>query len=172
MSPLLQVTVLFGKLSLLAVGGVNATLPAVAREVVQQRHWMTAHQFSQLFAIAQAVPGPNMLVVALIGQREAGWEGGLIATAATVLPAGALVLLVSHVWQRFQGARWRQIIQRAMLPISGGLMLSAAFVLVRASDSWWLMAALTATSFFSCLRTKTHPLWLLGSGALVGYLFN
>ncbi|MDR3521900.1 MAG: chromate transporter [Acidocella sp.] len=172
MSPLLQVTILFGKLSLLAVGGVNATLPAVAREVVEQRHWMTAHQFSQLFAIAQAVPGPNMLVVALIGQREAGLAGGLIATAATVLPAGVLVLLVSHFWHRFQGARWRQIIQRAMLPISGGLMLSAAYVLVRAADNWWLMASLTATSAFLCLRTSIHPLWLLVAGALAGYLFN
>ncbi len=172
MSPLLQVTVLFGKLSLLAVGGVNSIVPAIAREVVEQRQWMTAHQFSQLFAIAQAVPGPNMLVVALIGQREAGLAGGLAATAATVLPAGALVLTASHFWNRFQGARWRQAVQRAMLPISGGFMLSAALVLVRAADAWWLMAALTAISAFLCLRTKIHPLWLLSGGALAGLLFN
>jgi chromate transporter len=167
---LLQVAALFGKLSLLAVGGVNSTLPAISRDVVEVRHWMNAAQFAQLFAIAQAAPGPNMLVVVLIGQRVAGAAGGIVAALAMILPAGILVLLVSGVWDRFRHALWRRVLQAAILPITGGLVLAAAFVLVRAADNSLLLLAVTAASAALVLGTKVHPLWVLAGGALVGLL--
>jgi chromate transporter len=172
MSQLWSVILLFSKLSLLAVGGVNSTLPAILREVVDQKHWMTLQQFSQLFAIAQAAPGPNMLIVALIGEHQAGIVGGIAATISVVVPAGILVLLVSSVWDRFQHARWRRILQAAILPITAGLVLSAGIFLVRAADTEYLFAAVTLLAVALTLRTNIHPLWLLGGGALAGLLFS
>ncbi len=163
---------LFAKLSLLAVGGVNSTVPAIIRMVVDQRHWITTRQFSQLFAIAQAAPGPNMLIVALIGQHVAGVAGALAATVGTVLPSGILVLYVSNIWHRFQHARWRRILQAAIIPITGGLILSAAYVLVRAADTGWVLALVTVTSTLLCLTTRLHPLWLLAGGLLAGLIFT
>jgi chromate transporter len=172
MSPLLSLAALFGKLSLLAVGGVNSTLPAIAHEVVDERHWITARQFSQLFAIAQAAPGPNMLVCALIGAHVAGIAGGIVAAVAMVLPAGVLVMLVSGVWQRFQHARWRRIVQAAILPITAGLVLAAAAVLVRAADTSLLLLAISLTAAALNLRTRLHPLWLLAAGAALGLVLG
>jgi chromate transporter len=166
------VIVLFSQLSLLAVGGVNSTLPAILREVVDEKHWMNLQQFSQLFAIAQAAPGPNMLIVALIGQFRAGIIGGIAATIATVVPAGILVLAVGSVWDRFQRARWRRILQAAILPITAGLVLSAGIFLIRAADTRLMFGAITAAAVILTLRSKIHPLWLLGGGALVGFLFS
>lgn len=172
MSPLWSVVLLFSKLSLLAVGGVNSTLPAILNEVVEREHWMSLKQFSQYFAIAQAAPGPNMLIVALIGAHVAGIAGGIAATIATVLPAGVLVLLVSAVWDRFQRARWRRVLQAAILPITAGLVLSAGIFLVRAADTGWVFGVVTLVAVGLTLRTKIHPLWLLGGGALVGLLIG
>jgi chromate transporter len=172
MSLLLQLAGLFGKLSLLAVGGVNSTLPAIAHEVVDERHWITARQFSQLFAIAQAAPGPNMLVCALIGAHVAGIAGGVVAAVAMVLPAGVLVIFCSGVWQRFQHARWRRVAQAAILPITAGLVLAAAAVLVRAADTGWLLGVVTAVAAVVNLRTRLHPLWLLAAGAVVGLVLG
>ncbi len=143
MNSLLQLAALFGKLSLLAVGGVNSTLPSIAHDVVDLRHWMTREAFAQLFAIAQSAPGPNMLVVVLIGQRVGGVAGGIVAGLAMVLPAG-------------------------ILPITAGLVLAAAFVLVEDADTSPVLVVVTVVVLAGSLRTKLHPLWLLAGGAAVG----
>lgn len=53
---------IFGQLSLLAFGGGNTILPEMQRAVVDVHHWMSAQEFSALFALAQAAPGPNMMI--------------------------------------------------------------------------------------------------------------
>jgi chromate transporter len=168
MSLLPAVGWLFARLSLLAVGGVNSTIPEIARQTVQVRHWLTPAQYSQLFAIAQAAPGPNMLIVTLIGAHVAGVAGGLLATVAMIGPAGVLVVAVSKLWDRFREKKWRRVIQAALLPITAGLVLAAAGVLARQADTSGLAIIITALSTALLWRTKIHPLWLLGAGALAG----
>jgi chromate transporter len=163
-----QLALLFGKLSLLAVGGINSTLPEIARNVVQDRHWLTPGQFSQLYAIAQAAPGPNMMVATVIGAHVAGIAGGLIATLAIITPSGILVMIVANYWDRFREAKWRRIIQAALLPITAGLILAAACVLVRQADDSTLTIVITAISTALLWRTGVHPLWLLAGGAMAG----
>jgi chromate transporter len=165
---LLQLAALFGKLSVLAVGGVNSTLPSIARAVVDERHWMTREQFAQLFAIAQSAPGPNMLVVVLIGQRVGGVAGGVVAGLAMILPAGVLVLLVAGAWERFRQARWRRVLQAAILPITGGLVLAAAAVLVEAADRSVLLVGVTGVAAAVSYWSRLHPLWVLAAGSLAG----
>jgi chromate transporter len=168
---LLALMLLFGKLSLLAVGGVNSTVPEIAQQVVHVRHWTTAAQFSQLFALAQSAPGPNMLIAALIGVHVAGIAGGIVATLAMILPAGILVMMVSGLWDRFRERRWRRVLQAAILPITAGLMLAAGFVLVRAADRSILFAVITVAATGLTYRTRLHPLWLLAGGVVLGLVF-
>ena len=61
----------FGVLSLVAFGGMTSVMPEMQRLVVEVKRWTTAAEFIQLFAIAQAAPGPNVLIVSLIGWRAA-----------------------------------------------------------------------------------------------------
>lgn len=79
---LLAVVQEFAFISLLAIGGANAVVPEMHREVVDLRHWVTDLQFTELFAISQAAPGPNVMIVALIGQFVAGPLGAVLAMAA------------------------------------------------------------------------------------------
>src|SRR5262249_49498737 len=69
-------------LSVLAFGGANAVIPEIHRDAVEVSRWMTDQQFADLFAISQASPGPNILIVALVGYQVAGVAGALVATAA------------------------------------------------------------------------------------------
>jgi len=55
--------------------------------VVDIHHWITAPQFGAMFALAQAAPGPNMMVVTLIGWHVAGWQGVLVTSLATFGPS-------------------------------------------------------------------------------------
>jgi chromate transporter len=99
-------------LSLMAVGGANALIPELHRQVVEVNNWMSGGEFASLFAIAQAAPGPNMLIISLIGWKLAGITGALVATLAMCGPSSLLAYGVGQLWERFgdaiSNAAWRQ----------------------------------------------------------------
>ena len=63
----------FALLSFVAFGGATALLPEMHRVVVENHHWLDDTPFTHLYAIAQAAPGPNVLVVTLIGGKSPAW---------------------------------------------------------------------------------------------------
>ena len=66
MEPYAALVSVFARLGLLAVGGVPSVLPEMQRQVVEVHHWVSARELAFLFALAQASPGPNMMLVTLI----------------------------------------------------------------------------------------------------------
>jgi chromate transporter len=158
----------FSLLSLLTFGGVITVLPEMHRNVVELRGWMSGAEFAQLFALAQASPGPNILVVSLIGWKVAGFAGAVVATGAVCAPSSLLTYAVSRVWHRFRGARWRQIVEDGLVPVTVGLMLSGGYLITLAADRSWLAFVITAVTAAIVLATRIHPLWLLAAGGLLG----
>ena len=80
---LVALAMIFTELSLLAFGGGNTILPEMHRQVVEVHHWMTAQEFGAMFALAQAAPGPNMMIAPLVGWHVAGWSGVLVTSLST-----------------------------------------------------------------------------------------
>ena len=165
---LAQLAIDFSLLSLFAFGGVITVLPEMHRNVVEVHGWMTGTEFAQLFALAQASPGPNILVVSLIGWKVAGLAGAVVATAAVCAPSSVLTYAVSRVWQRFRGARWRNVVEDGLVPVTVGLMLAGGYLITLAADHSWLAFVITAATAGTVLTTKIHPLWLLAAGGLLG----
>jgi chromate transporter len=97
----------FALMSLFAIGGGNSAVPEMQRLVVEVHHWMTDRQFTDLFALAQVTPGPNMIIVTLIGYQVAGVLGALVSTAAMCGPTCVLAFCIGGVWDRFKEAPWR-----------------------------------------------------------------
>ncbi len=58
-------------------------------------------EFSALFAMAQAAPGPNMMIVPLVGWHVAGWTGLLVSSVAKFGPSSIVTLLVMGAWRRW-----------------------------------------------------------------------
>jgi chromate transporter len=168
MDALLQLALDFSVLSLLAVGGAPTVFPEMQRSVVEVHGWMSASQFADLYAIAQASPGPNILVVTLIGWKVAGLAGALTATLAMVVPSCVLTCLVAGAWERFREARWRAVVQLGVAPLTVGLMLSSGYLLTRSADHTVAAFVLTAVTAGLLLSTRVNPLWLIAAGALAG----
>jgi len=93
-------------MSLFAVGGANAAIPEMHRIAVEVRHWMTDREFADIYAISQLSPGPNVLIVTLIGYSVAGLGGALAATLAMCVPTAALAYVVSRWLTRSRQSRW------------------------------------------------------------------
>ena len=171
MSPLVTIALRFGVLSLLAWGGVTSILPEVHRVAVDVHHWISDAEFTQMFAIAQASPGPNMLIVALIGFHVAGLAGALTATAAICLPACVLAYLADRVWERFRGMRLRRAVETGLAPITIGLIIATGWLVARgAPGTGWVAYAITAATTVLVLVTRVNPLWLFAGAAALGLL--
>lgn len=166
---LLMLIVHFAGLSLVAFGGASAVVPEMHRLVVEQQHWMTAKEFTNLFAIAQAAPGPNMMIVTLVGWHVAGLYGALLATVAFCTPGAILAYAMVQVWERLRNSPWRDRIQNGLLPVTVGLVSSTAWLLASgAAGQHGMGIAIAIASAIVAWRSRLNPLWLLATGALMG----
>jgi len=163
-----EVAAQFAILSLLSIGGANAVIPEIQRRAVEVEHWMTNADFTQLFALSQAAPGPNVLIVSLIGWKVAGVLGGVVALLAMSGPSSILTYAVAHAWERFRDAPWRIAIQRGLAPVTVGLILASGYVLTRAADHNWVAYAITGATLLLASTTRLHPLSLLAVAAALG----
>ncbi len=143
-------------------------VPEIHRQAVELRGWMTEAQFADLFAIAQVAPGPNVMLVSLVGFHVAGLWGALVATLAMCGPTAVLAALLSRTWDRFRGAPWRDIVQTALVPISVGLVAATAIVLTQVADRSWPAVAITAATAAVAYWTRWNPLWLIGIAGMAG----
>jgi len=168
-SPILTLGWTFGLMSLFAVGGANAAIPEMHRIAVDVQHWMTDKQFADVFAISQMSPGPNVLIVTLIGYAVAGVAGALVATLAMCVPTAVLAYCVSRLLTRSSHSPWPAIIQAALGPLSRGLMAASGLILALASDRNWIAALVTAASAVLAFGTRLNPLWLLLAGGCLGF---
>ncbi len=169
-SPINAFIVIALMLSVAAVGGVNAVLPELHRQVVEINHWLTDKQFADLFAIANASPGPNMLVITLIGWCLGGFYGAVLSTLALCTPTCLLTYSVAHIWERFKDAPWRIAVQAGLVPVTVGLIAASAYLLTRAADHTAMAYAITAvTAGVSCF-TRFNPLWVMAAAVGLGFL--
>src|SRR5450756_3190554 len=101
------------------------------RYVVEAHHWLSAKQFADAYALAQAAPGPNMMFVTLVGWQLAGWAGAIVATLATICPPILLTLGVTRLSAHNPDAPLSRAIRGGLGPIAIGLTLSSGWILVR-----------------------------------------
>ena len=162
---------IFTMLSVMAIGGVNTTLPELHRLVVEVHGWTTDAQFSNLYAIAQGAPGPNLMIVTLVGWHVAGFAGALVSTLGIIIPSSAIAFAVSRTWTRFREARWRKAIQAGLIPVTVGLVSASALVVTETvSRGEWPLIAVTLVTATAVTFTKIHPLIPLAVAGAFGYL--
>ena len=159
----------FGLMSLFAVGGANSDIPEMHRVAVDVQHWMTDKQFADVFAISQMSPGPNVLIVTLIGYTVAGVVGALAATFAMCVPTAVLAYYVSGFLARRRGARWPAIIQAALVPLSIGLMGASALILTQTTDRSVVAVLVTGGAAVLAFATRLNPLWMFLAGGILGF---
>jgi len=180
------VTVLlhFASMSVFAVGGAIALIPEFHRFFIDEHAWLTESQFSSGIALAQASPGPNALMLAMMG-----WNFGVNATpsgyshylfALLGFVTCLLCALTPSCILTFTATRWVQknsekkgviAFKQGLSCVVIGSMLVSSWVIIRGDfvleHNWqvWLIALVTLIFVWA---TKVHILWLLAAGALIG----
>jgi chromate transporter len=168
-NPVWSLVLTFGLMSLFAVGGANAAIPEMHRIAVDVRHWMTDREFADIYAISQLSPGPNVLIVTLIGYSVAGITGALAATLAMCVPTAAFAYFVSRWLMQSRRSQWPAIIQASLVPLSIGLMAASALVVAQAADRTWAAELATIAAAILAATTRLNPLWILLIGGCLGF---
>lgn len=165
---LVTLAAFFAVTSLFAVGGGNSAIPEMHRYAVEVQHWLSDRQFADSFALAQLTPGPNLIIVTLIGYHVAGIAGAVVATLAMCGPTSLLAFLVGRASERFSGAAWHGALSRGLVPVTLGLTAASAIVIVSVTDNSRVAAAITIATAAIALFMRLHPLWAFAAAALLG----
>jgi chromate transporter len=130
MTRVIHLFLVFALLGVLAMGGGTAVLPEMQHMTVHTFGWLTDKQFRDIYSLGQVAPGPNMLMVLVIGYRMAGALGALAVGIGFFVPDCILTLVVNRWWEHLQSP-WRVSVQRGMAPVAIGLMLSGTWAIAR-----------------------------------------
>jgi chromate transporter len=161
---LFRIAHVFGMLSLVSIGGANAVLPEIRRQVVDVQGWMNDASFADLFAISHAAPGPNIIMVSLIGWQLAGVAGLVVATLAIMIPSCSLAFIASRAVARWSDRRWLQLGKEGIVPVALGLILASGVAMMRTADRDGITIGISLFTAAFVVLSKRNPLWALAAG--------
>ena len=163
---------LFVSFTLLALQGFGGVLAVVQRELVEKKRWMTQEEFVEEWAVAQIMPGPNVVNLSLmIGARYFGFKGAMAALAGMLTVPLVIVLLLALLYAQFAAHPGLQGALRGMGAVAAGLIAATGLKLFGALHKNVLGLALCVTLGILCFVAIALLRWplvyvLLGLGGL------
>jgi chromate transporter len=167
-SDLVDVFVVFIRLTVVAFGGGISILPEMERQVVGTHQWVSHQEFIDAYALSQVTPGPGMLMVVVIGYRAAGLPGALVAGVAMFAPPAALAWFAADRWSRVSQAPVMVLLRGALAPVALGLLAAGAYTLVRIGASSPVQVVLAAAAFVTVATFGRAPWVVVAGGAAIG----
>ena len=164
---LLGLVLLCIPLSLVSFGGGQTIVASLQHQTVDVQHLLTSRQFTDLYAISRASPGPSTLIVALIGWGISGFWGAVIATLAIFIPSSALICIFGSWWQRYRLSPWGRAVERGLTPIAVGLIVAGGLAVSQSAGLSLFEIATTLVAAAFLILTRVGPYPVLGTvGAL------
>jgi chromate transporter len=160
----------FAYLSILTVGGGMAAFPEMKVMTVEVHQWLTFTQLIHIYSLGQMAPGPNMMMIVVIGQWTAGFVGALVTLIAFFGPTAVLAYIVAKAWKRLAKWPWRDSIQQGLAPVSIGLLLAGCFSMAKGAITGLETATIAVATLLILLRYKINPALLVVGGAVAGLL--
>src|SRR5450830_622582 len=142
---------LFISFTLLALQGFGGVVAIVQRELVEKKKWLTREEFLEDWAVAQVLPGPNVVNISLmIGDRYFGWRGALAALAGMLTFPLLIVLALAAVFAGVSDSPGIQGALRGMGAVAAGLIAGTGLKLIGSLEKnvmgaiiCWSLAAIT-----------------------------
>jgi chromate transporter len=124
---------LFLSFTFLALQGFGGVLAVVQLELVERKRWLTREEFIEDWAVAQIMPGPNVVNLSMmIGSRYFGLPGALAALAGMLVFPLMVVLLMALVYSRYADHPGVAGALRGMGAVAAGLIIASGIRLMPA----------------------------------------
>jgi chromate transporter len=151
---------LFWSFSWLALQGFGGVLAVVQRELVERKKWLTKEQFLEDWAVAQILPGPNVINLSLvIGDRYFGFKGAMVAVAGMLTFPMLIVLAIAALSAGVADLPQVQGALRGMGAVAAGLITATGLKLLSALKTNPM--GQTTCAVFTVLTFCAVALWRL-----------
>lgn len=170
---LLKLFVVFLKIGAFTFGGGYVMLPLIQRELVDCKCWLEEEEFYDVLILIQGLPGPVALNCSLLTAKKLkGYQGGLVAALGILIPS--LVIIISIAAFLFPVVRDNYYVEAAFYgirPAVTALVAMAAFRMGRELIQDYFGLAMLALLFTVGLWVEIHPIFLLLTGGLAGWIY-
>lgn len=161
-----DLTRLFLRLGFFAYGGPAAHISMMRDEVVDRKGWYTDEEFLDMMGFTNLIPGPNSTEMAiLIGYKQGGLFGLLLAGLCFIIPAVVIVLIFTAFYVRYQSLPQVQSIFKGMIPVIFLIIMGAVIKLgqksIKEHESILVILVGIVLLFFN-----VSEIWVLLLGAL------
>src|SRR3954466_13261957 len=161
-----SLTDLFVSFTLLALQGFGGVLAVVQRELVEKKGWLTKEEFIGEWAVAQIMPGPNVINLSItLGARYFGWRGAVVAIAGMLTCPLLVVLGLALVYAQFANSPQVAGALRGMGAVAAGLITATGLKLIVALQKNTLglplCIAIGILCFVAIAWLKLPLLWVL-----------
>jgi chromate transporter len=128
-----SLTDLYVSFTWLALQGFGGVLAVVQRELVERKKWFTREEFVEEWAVAQVMPGPNVVNLGIIlGARYFGWRGSLATLAGLLSIPLVIVLALAMVYSHFAALPQVASALRGMGAVAAGVITATGMKLIPA----------------------------------------
>ncbi|SDM22282.1 chromate transporter [Sediminibacillus halophilus] len=156
-------------------GGGPASIPLVENEVVDRYHWMSVSDFSEMLAMANALPGPIATKMAgYIGYQQGGILGSMVGVFATVAPSLLLMIVLLSILNKFKDSprvKKMTALIRPTIAVLLGIMAFSFFHTSYQDAGIWQTIFLIAASFLLLEKWKVHPAFVIMGALAYGAVF-
>ena len=157
---------LFVSFTLLALQGFGGVLAVVQRELVEKKRWLTREEFIEDWAVAQIMPGPNVVNLSLmVGGRYFGLKGALVALAGMLTVPLFIVLMLALLYANFAGHPGVAGALRGMGTVAAGLIAATGIKLFGALQKnalgWRICLAIGIPVFVAIALFRLPLVWVL-----------
>lgn len=166
---LVELASIFLRLGAVAFGGPAAHIAMMRTEFVERRRWIADSEFLDLVGASNLLPGPGSTEVAiLLGMRECGWSGLLVAGVCFILPAALIVSVIAFAYVRLGHLPQTASVLFGIKPVIIAIVAQALWALGRSALKSRLLAATAAAALAASFLGVAPLIVLFGCGALHG----
>lgn len=168
---LLELFLVFLRISSITIGGGYVMFPLLKREVVDDKGWITDVEIVDYYALGQSIPGIiAMNTATLIGYRKRGVTGAMAAAAGMAAPSLIVIILIAAFLTPYFDL---PVVQKAFAGIRAAvvaMIVMAVFQVAKKSVNSPVRLSIAVGVFLAIVGLHAHPVLLIVAGALLGYL--
>lgn len=161
--------------NILGYGGGPSSIPLIQAEVVDRYGWLTDSQFSEMLALANALPGPiNTKMAGYIGYQQGGVLGAAIGLFSTIAPSLLLMLFLLGLLMKFKDSpkvKNMTTIVRPTIAILLGIMTMEFLVDSYGGIGIVQTLIIGVVSYLLLERWKVSPAFVIGGALVYGAVF-
>ncbi len=168
-------------IAVVSVGGGVAVLPDAFRYMVLTKKWLTSEDFTNMVALAQAAPGPNILMWSLISFQAAASYGlalsiftALVGLLSFIIPTCTIAFLVNRLLESRSKTKLIKAIKTGLVPLTAGIVIASGWLLTDAAATAnksnpliWIYLLSAGVAIVSYLK-QINPLWMVALGGIAG----